>query len=67
MCDSPVNFDDQTQRLIEEDKLLDTIADAAKRLCGRRPTHQEVEDFLKLIEGVKPINTKQNKGELSND
>jgi len=67
MCDSPENFDHQTQRLIEEDKLLDTIADAAKRLCGRRPTHQEVEDFLKRIEGVKPITQKLNKGDFSND
>ena len=48
---------------IEEDELIDTIADTAKRLCGRRPTHQEVLDFLKLIEGVKPIN----QGELLND
>jgi len=67
MRDSPEDFDDQTQRLIEEDKLLDTIADAAKRLCGRRPTRQEVEDFLTRIDGVKPITQKLNKGELPND
>ena len=42
-------------------------ADAAKRLCGRRPTHQEVEDFLKRFEGVKPITQKLNKGEFPND
>ena len=65
MCDSPEDFDDQTQRLIEEDKLLDTIADAAKRLCGRRPTHQEVEDFLKRIEGVKPITQKTKQRRVS--
>ncbi|MDE0184044.1 MAG: hypothetical protein OXP71_01155 [Candidatus Poribacteria bacterium] len=58
MRDSPEDFRGETQKLIEEDELLDTIADAAKRLCGRRPTHHEVEDFLKRIEGVKPITQK---------
>ena len=65
MRDSPEDFRGETQKLIEEDELLDTIADAAKRLCGRRPTHQEVEDFLKRIEGVQPITQKLNKRRVS--
>ena len=49
MSDSTAEMDDWDEEALEQvetDELIDTIADAAKRLRGTRPTDEQVKAFL---------------------
>ena len=40
MSDLPEEMEEEWLQQVEADQLIDTFGDAAKRLCGRRPTDE---------------------------
>lgn len=50
--DFPEDWDDEVLKKVEIGELMDTIADAAKRICGTRPTDEQIKMFL---EGIKNL------------